>query len=599
MGAGIIQSIHLKRIRRRAKNALERGQWDEARAAAEELLDHLPADHNTYMLLGLAQIKSGDHAGALRSYQQAVKLRGKNLTAWRNLLIAASKAGDLEWAIQALEALVRFEPREEAHATRLKELYFRTGRVGKALELCKKHGFAATDSGLLVRAINQAIGAKKFAKGLSLAKVMARLDSSNPKGWISMGVCHFQRGETDQAGPCFKKALKLDPQNMVALNNLALVHLKKQEWQEAAAILERITRRESTQDYQDQGVDMAAILSSLGRCYEHQQQLKRAKKTYEKVLSVDAGSHQAQRKLDELELPLAAKRNQPQFLAAKRERPAAQQQSPQCNTCGANVEAGSTSCPECGAVFGPSRPCSGCSATLPADAQFCSHCGQEQSQRGRTCLRCGADNPSDVQYCCDCGAFIVLPEHFAAENAEVFESVIQSVLVQRVQDATDRVNALLAAEPGSPYALLAASMVHESASRPEKALEACTEAADVADDAEVAGAALERAGMIRMFYFQQHEQALADLERVLRRQPSRTHALYLIGLAHARLGQIDEALQAYRQLADDPNYELLALAATSEMFATHSRPEKAMHYCNALLRQSSLPPPSPAVEAAG
>jgi len=594
-----MQSIHLKRLRRRAKNALERGQWEEARAAGEELLDHLPADHNTYLLLGLAQIKCGDYPAALRSYQQAVKLRSRSLTAWRNLLIAASKAGSLEWAIQALETLVRFEPQEEEHATRLKDLYFRTGRIGKALELCKKHGFAATDSSLLVRAINQAIAAKKFASALSLAKVMTKLDSGNPKAWISMGVCHFQRGETDKARPCFEKALKLEPQNMVALNNLALVHLKKQEWQDAGAILERISRHENGRECQGQGVDMAAILSSLGRCYEQQQQLKRARKTYEKVLSVDANSHEAQRKLDELELPLAAKRNQPELLAAKRERPAESQQSPQCDTCGATVEAGATSCPECGAVFGPSRICSACRATLPADAEFCSHCGQEQNQGGRTCLRCGTDDAGDGRYCSDCGAFLVTADHFTSEHAELFESVVQSALVQRVQDATDQVAALLAAEPGSPYAHLAASMVHESANQPAEALAACAEAADLADDPEVATAALERAAMIRLFHFQQHEQALADLEQVLRRQPGRTQALYLMGLTHARLGQIDEALQAYRQLADDPNYELLALAATGEMFAAHRRPEKAMRYCSALLHRPSPPASSPVVEAAG
>ena len=578
--------MKVKRIQRRIHAALQSGQWASAKSEAQDLVGLTPVQVGSYLLLGLAEVKCQNFIGALRAYQKAVQLDADNAATWKKLVFAASKAGVMAWVIRGLEHLVRLDPDDKSHATRLKDLCFRTGKIDKGVQLCKKYGFSAQDAKALVRTINQAMKIKKFPAAMALAKTLAKLTPKSADAWILMGAAQYRQAKLDQAQACFEKALKLNPQSVVAQNNLALVLLKTKQWDKASSILEGLLQRQGAEE-QTQPVETKAVLSNLATAYEQQKQLKRAKKTYEKLLTLDADSDDARRKLESLDVPLAAKRVDKSELAAKREaEPAGEADTVVCEQCGASVERGAAFCHNCGAVFGHSRPCTNCGAPLPVDAEFCSRCGSAQAATGCTCLRCGADNPTDRRYCSDCGAFLIVADQFAPERAETCRALEQCMLMRRFQDALDRCQELQRAEPNSPYPLLAASLVYEAANQPQPALDLCAQAAQVASDDPVSSVALERLAMLHIFHFGQYSEALNDLDAALRQQPDDARGLYLTGLAHARLGQIDEALQAYRQLADDPRYELLALAATSEMFAAHGTADRAMRYCSSVLHRA-------------
>ena len=141
---------------------------------------------------------------------------------------------------------------------------------------------------------------------------------------------------------------------------------------------------------------MKSVLSNLATSYEHQKQLKRAKKTYEKLLDIDQNAVEARQKLEKMSVPLAAKRRDKSHLAQKRVDETPTDDTVTCEQCGAKVERSATFCPGCGAVFGPSRSCSSCGAALPVDAKFCGRCGTTQEVSQRVCLRCAADNPPDA-----------------------------------------------------------------------------------------------------------------------------------------------------------------------------------------------------------
>ena len=576
MGKGIVKSIQTKRLRRQVEAALEQGKWEAAKAGAQKLAAAEPESPEAHLLLGLAHMKTQSFSGALACYQRAAKLDPDDAVTWKNLVLAASRSGDAKWAVQGLEALARLEPHDEAHVARLKDLCFRIGRLEKAFQLCQTHGFTTADANAVVRTVNQANRQNKPKVALTLARAMTKLDPKNPKGYALMGATYFRQGDMEHAQACFENALKLDPTNVVAQNNLALVHLRRKQWDKASAVLERLAQTSGADANPEQ---IANVFSNLAKSYEQQHQLTRARQTYEKMLLVPGAAEQARHKLDSFDMPLAARRGQDAFLAQKRERTADHDDTAPCQQCGAKVERGATFCQNCGAVYGPSRPCTACGSPLPADAKFCSHCGGEQGESDRSCLRCGTANPDPASHCGACGSLLIQAQHLTAKGQAALAQMKQSMALRRVEAALDHCRTMQEAEPESAYPWLGASMVYEAAGRPQQALDACTQAADLAQDDSASISALERLAMLNLFHLNQPGEALHILERAVRRHPQGTHWLYLIGIAHARLGQVDEALQAYRQMAEDPRYALLAQAAASDLLASQGHADAAMGYC--------------------
>ncbi len=584
MAKGIFKSMQGKRLRRQVQAALEQGRWDEARTAAEKLVGVEPHEAEARVLLGLSKARSKDFAGALAAFEQAAKLDPDNALTWKNLVLAASRAGSAKWAMKGLEELVRLEPNDMAHVARLKDLCFRVGQLDKALQLCKAHGFNAADVNAIVRAANHANKSGKPKVALALASALTKLDAQNPKGYTLLGSTYFQSGDLAKAQQCYEKAISIDPGNAVAQNNLALVFLRQKQWDKASAILEKLAQNQAGDVASEQA---ANVLTNLAKSYEQQNQLKRAQLTYQRMLNIEGAAEAAKRQLDKFDMPLAARRTQEDLLAAKLERTDRHDDMTLCRECGAKVERGATFCQSCGAVYGPSKPCPSCSAPLAVDAKFCCNCGAELAGIERTCLLCSAANPEGASHCGACGAFLIDAGHVAEANAQEFQELKQCMALRRVEDALNHCRTMQQAEPQSPFPWLAAAMVYEAANRPQQALQACTQAAELAADGPASAAALERLAMLRLFHFNQPAEALQALDTAMRRHPGSHHWLYLIGLAHARLGQVDEAIRAFRQLSEDPRYELLAQATAGETFAAHGSAERAMGYCSRVLHPTT------------
>lgn len=72
---------------------------------------------------------------------------------------------------------------------------------------------------------------------------MVENDENNPNYWINMGYSLTAQGKDEQAIKYYKKALELDPDNVVAHGNLGNAYSTKRDFENAKKHLEYVTRR--------------------------------------------------------------------------------------------------------------------------------------------------------------------------------------------------------------------------------------------------------------------------------------------------------------------------------------------------------------------
>jgi len=78
-----------------------------------------------------------------------------------------------------------------------------------------------------------------------------------------------------------------------------------------------------------------------------------------------------------------------------------------CPRCGAEVDATSPACPECGARFLIGiYTCGNCGERVSADDEVCPHCGTSfyTGKERYFCPECGAEVEKDATYCEKCGS---------------------------------------------------------------------------------------------------------------------------------------------------------------------------------------------------
>ena len=70
------------------------------------------------------------------------------------------------------------------------------------------------------------------------AKAHASFPETLPNAWNNLGLLETQQGRTEEAIPLFEQALRLSPNNIIALDNLASAYRQQKRWDEARRVLE-------------------------------------------------------------------------------------------------------------------------------------------------------------------------------------------------------------------------------------------------------------------------------------------------------------------------------------------------------------------------
>ena len=111
----------------------------------------------------------------------------------------------------------------------------------------------------------------------------ARLRPDDPENWMAIGDIQFERGSYAVAARCFRRALKVAPRHVGALNNLAMTFLERnKDLGEAERLAQEALREESPlKPY---------VLDTLAKIYEREGRLREASATAAQAAAAQAAA---------------------------------------------------------------------------------------------------------------------------------------------------------------------------------------------------------------------------------------------------------------------------------------------------------------------
>ena len=117
-------------------------------------------------------------------------------------------------------------------------------------------------------------------------KSTADYPATLPNAWNNLGILAAREGKTDEAIGFFQKALEIDPDHAVALQNLGNAYRQKKDWNAARKTLEHALALNPEDAEANYGLGMVyAQLNDTGRAYEFLQKALAARPAYPEALN--------------------------------------------------------------------------------------------------------------------------------------------------------------------------------------------------------------------------------------------------------------------------------------------------------------------------
>ena len=222
---------------------LHRGQPQLAQSLLTELHRLNPTHPDSLFLLGAATSMLGDHAAAIRLYDQLLKVSPDFLPALNAKGLDLAAIGQHADALAAFDAALRVAPQ-------------------------------FTDAALNKAALLNELG--RYREALALLQPCSRIE--HPQVQLNLGVAYFHISEYGRAAHCARSALRLNPQESGALALLGAICLKQKSLADALVY----SRQAAALNPHDASVrnNVATILSEQG-------DFSAAAQAFEQTLALD------------------------------------------------------------------------------------------------------------------------------------------------------------------------------------------------------------------------------------------------------------------------------------------------------------------------
>ncbi|MFA4015301.1 MAG: hypothetical protein RUDDFDWM_000381 [Candidatus Fervidibacterota bacterium] len=237
-----VDEKHLVAAMKDALAMLSTSKYDQAlerfRAIAMRRCDQ-PELHNN---LGHCYMRLGARDKAIESFAQAVGLAPQRASYHADLGLALLELGRVSEAIPALEKAVKLGESSPDVSYALGLAYEQKGKIAEAETAYKR----ATELNPQFWDAHVALGElyerqKAFDKALNSYLLAAAL-KPQPSLFNNIGSLYFHQGKYNEAIQYFSKALKEDPNFVIARRNLAIAYREIKEYEKAASELREILK---------------------------------------------------------------------------------------------------------------------------------------------------------------------------------------------------------------------------------------------------------------------------------------------------------------------------------------------------------------------
>jgi tetratricopeptide (TPR) repeat protein len=124
---------------------------------------------------------------------------------------------------------------------------------------------------------------ESFERALQLH---ANYPGTLPNAWNNLGILAARTGRTDEAIQKFQRALQIDPDHLIALDNLGNAYREKRRWEDAKTVLRRALQLNPEDPEANYSLGMVfAQLDDTERAYEHLQKALAARPAYPEALN--------------------------------------------------------------------------------------------------------------------------------------------------------------------------------------------------------------------------------------------------------------------------------------------------------------------------
>lgn len=250
-----------------------------ARHAFEAAIRSAPDRAAGYVDLGDLYVNAmGRPADAIPQYRRAVALEPSHAGAHYALGIALMKTGDAAAAERSLLESARLAPRMPLPLQALAQLYERRGERQKAREMVDRVLSLAPEFAPARVASAELLdedpgGAARVRE----YRALLDRDPGNVETWIRLGATHQEHGRLEEAATAYRRALALEPNAVVALNNLAWLRAAGGGAGEAVRLATRAAKL---------APDMPAVHDTLGWAYLQQGKASAALPALERAASL-------------------------------------------------------------------------------------------------------------------------------------------------------------------------------------------------------------------------------------------------------------------------------------------------------------------------
>jgi len=225
-----------------ARACLDDGRYEEGVKAYFEALKRDPEDVDTLVALGNCYFEADDRDTAQKLYEQALKIDPDSQVAADNLAVAKGRAGREparpavalgEPRSPARPAVALGEPRspvqpdaqDDHHLLKQVQALVARGDEDGVIDLftqALQENPADTNALKLLAAF--CLKTERYAEAVQAYLEVLKHEPDDVEVLLILGNCYFQAGDRDSARTVYERALRADPDNAVAAENLAIVN---------------------------------------------------------------------------------------------------------------------------------------------------------------------------------------------------------------------------------------------------------------------------------------------------------------------------------------------------------------------------------------